>query len=381
MARTMKIVGGLLCGALLAGPACKKADDGAAGAGAGKATEATKAPPVEPPKAEPPKPFTPEERAANYASCWSHLNERDWDAFGKCYAADAVSEHVDTGMAPAQGAAINDMAKGYFTAFADLKGQNALTLVNGTKVVSLNLMSGTQSGELKMGEKTLPATGKPVGYLMGHVAEYGDDNQVHKEWIFSDQGTFLNQLGLSPQPGRPLATKLDSAPVVVIAKDSEAEQANVAAHRKLNEQWNKRDKTMMDAYADDVVVVDAGGPDKTGKKAILDGAQMVWKGFSDARGEAVELWGAGDYTVAIMKNEGTNDGDVKAWKLKKTGKPISFTSLDIIRWEGGKAKQAWMIANMMTIPMQLGLIPQAGGKPGEAPGANVGGEPGAASKK
>lgn len=354
MVRTTKFAAGLAV-ALLAAPACKKSEP--TDQGAAKMAEPAPAAKAEPPKAEPPKPFTAEERAAHYATCWGHFNDRKWDEFGKCYSADAVSEHLDSGMPAASGAALHEGPKSFAAAFPDVKGTQFLTLVNGNKVASLSIMAGTHTAEWKMGPTSIPPTHKPVGYLFAHAGEYGDDNTLRKEWVFADAGTLMNQLGLSPMKARPVA-KAEGTPTVVVAKDDATEKTNVEAYKKLADTWNKHDKAITELYADDAVVTDTSAEkDAKGKKEILAMGQLVWKGFPDAKGEILDVWGAGDYTVATVKNSGTNTGDVKEWKLKKTGKPISFTAFEINKWQNGKVVQGWVVWNSLSVAQQLGMAP------------------------
>jgi predicted ester cyclase len=135
--------------------------------------------------------------------------------------------------------------------------------------------------------------------------------------------------------------------------------------------WNAHDpKALGDLMTDDVLMHDyTERTDQKSKKDSLAAAQRIWTGFGDAKGEVVDLWGAGDYTFAIMRNRGTNTGDVKEWKLKKTGKPIDFSSVEVYRWDGGKVKEGWGIANGMSIAQQLGMVP-----PMKAGAAGAGGD-------
>jgi predicted ester cyclase len=368
MTKTTTMVAGVACAAMLAAVACKKEDGEPKGAA--KTTEPTTPTTAEPVKQpEPAKPMTAEEKAAFYQACWGHLNAGHMDEFAKCYADDITVDSVDSGMPAAEGKeAAMARISGFRTAFPDLKGESALILVNGNKLVAANLITGTHSGELKMGEQAIPPTNKKVGYVTGHAIELGDDNLAHREWLFTDQSTLMGQLGLHKEKVRPVMAKLPGETEVVIARDDDAERANLEAHKQFAEAWNKHDKAASAFFAPDAVLHDMTQAKDMKGKEITAQTERIWKGFGDAKGETIDMWAAGPYTVALVKNTGTNTGDVKEWKVKKTGKSISFTGLEIHKWEGGKVKEAWMFANGMTIPMQLGLIPAPGGAPaGDAP--------------
>ena len=59
---------------------------------------------------------------------------------------------------------------------------------------------------------------------------------------------------------------------------------------------------------------------------------------------------------------GTNDGDVPMMKLKKTGKPIDVTFLEIDKVKDGKVTNAWLFYDNMAFASQLGLMPPPGEK-------------------
>jgi predicted ester cyclase len=74
------------------------------------------------------------------------------------------------------------------------------------------------------------------------------------------------------------------------------------------------------------------------------------------------VWGAGDYVVATGKIAGTNDGDMKAMKLKKTGKKVDMSWLEIDRFKDGKLAEGWLFYDGMAFANQLGLVPPPGAK-------------------
>ena len=362
----MKRIALLGCLALLGGQAaCKKEKKTgektpATDPTAGKTTEPVETPPPQPEK---PKLDTAEDKVAFYKACTGHLNAKDWEKFGACYAEDVVSEYVDSGMPASNGrGALVDNLKKFAGAFPDLEVTPTLILVSGNKVASVGAFTGTHQGPMQGPGGEVPATNKKVGVMQFHVIEIDPAaGGAKKEWIFSDFGTFVGQLGLHKMPTRPVAEKPAGEAQVVVAKDDDAEKANVEAYKKGLEAFMKKDtKTMMAMWDDKAVMHDYGAPKDMDKKSSQKMMAEVLKAFPDAKGEVVDVWSAGEYVVAVVKNTGTNKGPMPSMGLKKaTNKPMSFTGADIVKMTNGKAVESWSFYNGMAIAQQLGMIPPA----------------------
>jgi predicted ester cyclase len=67
------------------------------------------------------------------------------------------------------------------------------------------------------------------------------------------------------------------------------------------------------------------------------------------------MWAAGDYVVCVAAITGTNDGDFSP-DMKRTGKKIDLTGVEIMKFEGGKVKQHWEFFNAEALALQLGLM-------------------------
>jgi len=345
---------------------------------AGKTTEPTM---ETPPAPEKPKLDTPEDKVAFLKGCSAALNAKDFDKLGACYTDNVVFEHVDSQMPPTSGKqAVLDNLKNMATAFPDYAITPTMIFVNGNKVAEVGVYTATNSGAMKgpMGE--MPATNKKVGVWYLNVAEIDPAaGGVAKESLYTDEGTMMGQLGMHKMPVRPVAEKPAGEPQVVIAKDDDAEKANVEAYKKSMAAFEKKDTKTMLAYWDDKAVMhDYGQPKDADKKASAKMMGEILKAFPDAKGEVVDIWGAGDYVVAVVKNSGTNKGAMPSMGLKKpTNKPMSFTGADVVKMQGGKAVESWSFYNGAAIAMQLGLMPPMDAGKGAAPadGADKGAAP------
>ena len=158
------------------------------------------------PAAAPPAPPAPTaaERAAWYQDCWTQFNNKAWDTFRACYADSVESDQVNSGQPPAKGIdAVVAGHKAFTDAFPDVKGTGELILVNRDTILSIYTLNGTHSGPLTgPGDPSIPATGKPIGFLQAHLLQTDSSGtKVAKEEFYSDSGTMLAQLGLNPNSG------------------------------------------------------------------------------------------------------------------------------------------------------------------------------------
>jgi predicted ester cyclase len=327
------------------------------------ATEAPKAAVAAKPaslaKTEEAKPLSGAQLAEWYGKCWDQFNTKQWADFSKCYSEDAVSMRgTEPGIAfKGRSEIIEKNAKAFVTAFPDVKGERQITLVNGNKIVSMALIRGTHTGPLVGPGGTIPATNKKFGQMMLHSVEVNAKGEASKQWEVSDSPTLLAQLGLSKDPARPVMTQGIGEPAVAIAKNDKTEADNVANHKKAYELFNRQDKAMLDILADDGVIVEYGMPnDIKGRQAATMFMQGNWKAFSDMKMVADEIWAAGDYTYATGHMTGTNDGDMPAMKLKKTGKKVDLRFGEIVKWENGKAKAVYPFTDNLEFATQLGLV-------------------------
>jgi predicted ester cyclase len=297
--------------------------------------------------------------AERYAECWKLFNTKNWDEFGKCYTKDAVS--VTPGLPAAKGAAeiLAKHSQPLATAFPDIAGELQLTLASGRNAVTIALLRGTHTGPLAGPAGAIPATNKKIGLLGAHAIESGSAHVAAKEWFVQDSGTMMAQLGLSKQPARAALQKGWAERPVVIATGSAQEKANLAAARKAYALFNKHDKGLFDAFAEDARKSDAATPsDLAGRAAIAATIESFWQMASRGKLETTVMFAAGDYVAVIGKFAGTHDGDLP---VKRTGKKFTLDLIEITRWKDGKVVELWPFYDGMQLAMQLGLMPPPAG--------------------
>lgn len=306
-----------------------------------------------------PPPMTAEQSVDWYKKCWGLLNDKSWDAFQSCYAPDATSDAVDSGMPPVSGsAAIIGAKKASLAGTPDARGDVQLIVANGNNLASVALWKGTHTAPMPGPDgKEIPATGKKFGFLMGHALELdASRTAVRSDADYFEVGTYLAQLGLSKAPARPVMESGAAEPVVAIAKNDETEAANVAVVTAMAEALNKHDvKAVAGAYADSYVLHEIARPKDDNKKEALAVMAELLKGFPDATFSTSRIFAAGDYVVVAGSFQGTNKGGIPSMGVKKNDKAVSLRSLDIFRLQDGKIVEEWLFYNGAAMAAQLGL--------------------------
>jgi hypothetical protein len=335
----------------------------ASGAATGPATGPVEPPetkPAPPPAPPPPPPKTPAEMAQRYQDCWGMFNAKKWDDFKGCYAKDAVSTQPGLGVPDVTGAdAIIAGVQGQDAAFPDQSGALQLVLQNGSHTAAVAIIMGTNTGPMKGPQGDMPPTKKKFSLVFGHEIDFDPSGTMAtREVAYGDVGTMLAQLGVVKMPARPLAKAWAKETEVVIAKNDDAEKANVDAINAWIETFNKHDlKAFGAALAKKVVWSDIGNPKDLDTKGAIADTKSFWAAFSDVKITPDTVWGAGDYVVVNGTIGGTNDGNAPQMHLKKTGKSFNEPFLQIVKMDGGKVAHVWIFFQTMGFAQQLGLIP------------------------
>ena len=313
-------------------------------------------PPASAPAAPPVK--TPEQRAQFYLACWNHFNDQAWDQFGACYTENAVSESVE-GNPSSFTARADIIARNKLEAagFPDRRGELRLVLLNGEHVAGIALYTGTQTGPLPPGPdgKSMPATKKPIGLLIAHAAELNPaGSHVVRDAVYFEEATLAVQLGLSKAKARPAEKPSGASPVIVIARNDEAEGTNQAAARTMFETINRHDfATISKALPDDYKLVEVAQPKDLDKKGALASTKEMLGAFPDVTITPSTMWAAGDYVAVAGTFAGTNTGPLPSMGLRKTGKKVSVRFFEVMRFEKGQVKEDWLFYNGATFAAQL----------------------------
>jgi steroid delta-isomerase-like uncharacterized protein len=293
-----------------------------------------------------------------YQDCWGDFNAKKWDLFKKCYAPNATSQQPGYGKLSASGAdEIIKSSQDFAKTFPDGRGEALLILVNGSRITSIYLLKGTNSGPLfAPNGQTIPPTNKKLGMFMAHSIEVNPEGQVVKEIGVMDGITLESQLGFLKIAARPLVETDVPKPGVVVAKNNDTEMKNVETEKKHMNDWNKHDGTAVDMLeSEDFVFHDLTAPNDLSKAQTTQVNRGFWKAFSDAKINPTSMWGADAYVSVTGTFDGTNDGELPAMQINKTGKKVSLPFVDIFRLDGGKIKEEWLFFDSASLLSQLGV--------------------------
>lgn len=307
--------------------------------------------------AAPVKTDTPEAKAARYIACNSMLIEKNVDGFKACL--DDAIEVVQVDAVPKTELKGPDAFLGYLnmylTAFPDIKSAPQIVLVNGDNVAAIVLTTGTNSADMG----PMKATNKKYGQFEAHQVVLNADGKATKMAIWVDQSAMFHQLGIAENPNSPDAIDkpLVDAPQTTVAKNDDAEKANVDQVKKGLELITKKDaKAYGDLLADDVKFWVHGGKNSATDKASYEKGLKEHLGMmKEIKADKVDVWAAGDWVVAEVTGSASLAKDIPGAKGTK-GKPMTGKELHFFQLAEGKIKQHHIFINSLSRAVELGLV-------------------------
>jgi predicted ester cyclase len=81
------------------------------------------------------------------------------------------------------------------------------------------------------------------------------------------------------------------------------------------------------------------------------GAQSMLDGFPDLRIDIEDIFGAGDRVAVRLRFEGTHDGPFQG--VEPTHRKVTFTSVEIYRFAGGRIAEEWVSPDMFGLMRQI----------------------------
>jgi len=139
-----------------------------------------------------------------------------------------------------------------------------------------------------------------------------------------------------------------------------AEQNKVIIRRWIEEAWNKGDVNIADEiYAPDYTARDINNPERMlkGPAGIKLSVMETRASFPDIHFTIDHLVAEGDKVVGAFTIQGTHKGSL--YNIPATGKKVTFTAIDIWRFEKGKiAERCCANVDRLGLLQQLGVAPQ-----------------------
>jgi steroid delta-isomerase-like uncharacterized protein len=88
-----------------------------------------------------------------------------------------------------------------------------------------------------------------------------------------------------------------------------------------------------------------------GREIWTLGAQAMWNGFPDMRIEIADIFGVGDKVAVRLRFSGTHDGEFQG--IPATHRSVSFTSVEIYRFENDRIAEEWVSPDMQGLMHQI----------------------------
>jgi predicted ester cyclase len=253
-----------------------------------------------------------------------------------------------------------DLIKTWRTAFPDGKMTVDDIIVEGDLVGIRNTWHGTQTESFY----GIPPSGKQV-----HVTSVGldrvTDGQVAEGWGELDMVGMMQQLGAMPVVGPgAFATGRSTEwgpDVTTNSGDGASPDENRARAVRFVEALGQPDEGALAGLVDTGAFVDHnpvwGTEDWAG---VIAGAHALRAGFPDLTVslDAANIVVEGNQAVAHSLLTGTHSGEFIG--VAPTGKSVTWSHTDFLRFAGGKVVERWVSADTLTLFQQIGLLPGGG---------------------
>jgi steroid delta-isomerase-like uncharacterized protein len=133
------------------------------------------------------------------------------------------------------------------------------------------------------------------------------------------------------------------------------EENEATARRWFDEAINDSDLAVLDEIAADDIVHHAGTfPDVQGRDAVKGILGALHTGFPDVRHTIEQVITKDDVVVIRWQAKGTHEGTFQGFA--PSGKPVTWTGINIFRFECGKIAESWSEVDGLGRLNQLGLI-------------------------
>jgi len=142
-----------------------------------------------------------------------------------------------------------------------------------------------------------------------------------------------------------------------------AEENKAIARRWYEDGFNAHNVGLIDElFTADFVEHTPSGPPTNGRDKVKQGLMGVFAALPDLRVTIDDMIAEGDKVVVRFTSRATHQGDLMG--IPATGKPMTTTTITILRFAHGKIAEDWVETDMLGMMRQLGVIPTPGQTPG-----------------
>jgi len=136
-------------------------------------------------------------------------------------------------------------------------------------------------------------------------------------------------------------------------------EKNKAVLPRAEELWNTGDLAIADEiFATDFVNHDPSAPDVRDLETYKGFIAVTRAGFPDFHVTIEDIIAEGDKVASRWTARGTHQGELIG--IPPTGKQATWTGMTIYRFAGGKIVEAWWSKDMLSMLIQLGVVPPPG---------------------
>jgi steroid delta-isomerase-like uncharacterized protein len=141
------------------------------------------------------------------------------------------------------------------------------------------------------------------------------------------------------------------------------EENKAIARRWFEEAFNKHRVAAIDElYTPDFVTHNNPMVPEGNRAGAKQFFASLFVAMPDLSATVEDMVAEGDKVAVRYTTRGTQRGELMG--IPATGKAVTLTAIDILRFKGGKIAEHWLEADQLGMMQQLGVIPT----PGQAPG-------------
>ncbi len=234
------------------------------------------------------------------------------------------------------------------TAFPDLHFELDDIIAQEDKVAVRLSFSATHDGPFM----TLPATGKPIVGRDLIIYRYAD-GKIEEAWLQLDGLGIMVQMGIIPPMGSPdFGWETRSA---VTGDSGTPEENKLIASRDAVEVWNEANLSLIDQIVGEGFVGNYDLATVAGLEAYKQYVSESLATYPDYHITIEDIVAEGDLVFLRTTITATHLGPLGS--IPATGMPWTESAIAMYRIAGGKIVETWQLNDMLSVLMQIGLVP------------------------
>lgn len=286
------------------------------------------------------------------------FNRGDEAAVDALFAAGYVDHDPARAGLPPGPAGVKAAWRQFRTAFPDAEVRISEVVAAGDKVAVRGSIHGTHRGEL-MG---IPPTGQAVTVTLIDVNRIAE-GQLVERWAEADMLGLLQQLGAIPAPehGEHRPSDQPMSRGTTGGRSLSAEENEAMIRRYWQDASTRGVLAVIDDYfAPDIIAhppTSVSPEPIRGRDAWKQFTSAHWGAFPDLTATVEDVISEDDRVAVRLTARGTHMGPLMG--LPPTGKPVSFSGMEIFRLANGTIAESWGQFDALNLLQQLGAVPTA----------------------